>query len=114
MPSPADELKSMLAVAAKAAVPLYQFLGGPTRSRLRSLLPAPGKASPGAGRTYLFEAGPTTARDAAAAASSGADFAVRCPASLNAAAAVKLAQALQPHAPQWISHPDPMIVRRIS
>lgn len=112
--APADELKSMLALASEARVPFFLLLGGPARNRLRVLLPGPGRPSAVAKRSYLLEAGRRTVADAAAIASAGADFAVRCPAGLRTAAAVKLALELQPYKPQWIGHPDPRVVRQIA
>jgi galactonate dehydratase len=113
MPAPLDELNLLLARAQRAGVPLFQFLGGPTRRRVRILAPAPaGPAAATAKAWYLLEA--TAGSVMPRLPESPSDFALRCGAGMTPANVFSLARRLEEQAPLWISHPDPAVLRRVA
>jgi galactonate dehydratase len=107
-----EELNMMLARARRAGVPLYQFLGGPTRHRVRVLAPQTLKATPATRVWLLMEA--SAKLTPAQLPASPADFALRCGAEMTPANVLALARRVEEHAPLWISHPDPAVLRRVA
>jgi L-alanine-DL-glutamate epimerase-like enolase superfamily enzyme len=92
MTTTAEDRERLFAQAKAAGVPLYQWLGGPTRTRART----------------VRVVGPDQA------ASLSGDFAVRCPATLNQRATAALVRRIEKNPPLWISHPSPAVIRALA